>query len=44
MRGEGGGRGVLSLSGGKTFNQERAGQVRDSQSAKSPGLSFELKW
>ena len=25
-------------------NQERVGQVRDSQSAKSPGLSFELKW
>ena len=31
------------ISGGKTFNQERAGQVRDSQSAKSPGLSFEQK-
>ena len=28
----------------RLVNQERVGQVRDSQSAKGPGLSFELKW
>ena len=28
----------------RLVNQERVGQVRESQSAKGPGLSFELKW